>query len=298
MSSILRTSWTPMWSKTPRQCKLWNPMQPIYLGCLNWIVLKTRPDIAWATNRATSMITDDSDTSFIRVRHRGADPTKLDCVPWYHLFTEMGGNLDQWRSSRQDLIAKSTCEAELVSSSELFNKERILPWWWQKWPTDPCEIEVSSDNAASLNMIRNGSETSLARPSYRREALWMHHIAKFAAKRGIKFTYMPTAEMATVTIWIRALAPVNFHKSMNSCSLETESHGQGHSCGLHLLSASCLRIMLFNFSMSQLCNVTSHHLNVSSPPVNCLVCKYYFVLVHNCRHDLGEWRTSLHGSPL
>ena len=30
----------------------------------------------------------------------------------------MGGNLVQWRSSRQDLVAKSTCEAELIATSE------------------------------------------------------------------------------------------------------------------------------------------------------------------------------------
>ena len=29
-----------------------------------------------------------------------------------------GGNLVQWQSSRQDLIAKATCEAELIASSD------------------------------------------------------------------------------------------------------------------------------------------------------------------------------------
>ena len=53
-----------------------------------------------------------------------------------------------------------------------------------------CEIEVSSDNAASLRMIRrNGLETCHSSL----KALWMHQ----AVKRGIKFTYMPTTEMAT-----------------------------------------------------------------------------------------------------
>ena len=40
-----------------------------FVGCLNWIALRTRPDIAWATSRAASLITHDPDTCFIRVKH-------------------------------------------------------------------------------------------------------------------------------------------------------------------------------------------------------------------------------------
>ena len=39
------------------------------VGCLNWIALRTRPGIAWATSRAASLITHDPDTCFIRVKH-------------------------------------------------------------------------------------------------------------------------------------------------------------------------------------------------------------------------------------
>ena len=42
---------------------------PASVGCLNWKALRTRPDIVRATSRATSMITHDPDTSFIRVKH-------------------------------------------------------------------------------------------------------------------------------------------------------------------------------------------------------------------------------------
>ena len=42
---------------------------PGIVGCLNWIALRTRPDIAWATSRAASLITHDPDTCFIRVKH-------------------------------------------------------------------------------------------------------------------------------------------------------------------------------------------------------------------------------------
>ena len=55
-----------------------------------------------------------------------------------------------------------------------------------------CEIEVSSDNAALLHMIRNGSGTAWRTRHISVKALWMHQISR----RRIKFTYQPTAEMA------------------------------------------------------------------------------------------------------
>ena len=42
---------------------------PAIVRCLNWIALRTRPDIAWATSLATTLIQHDPDTCFIRVKH-------------------------------------------------------------------------------------------------------------------------------------------------------------------------------------------------------------------------------------
>ena len=117
---------------------------PAIVGCLNWIALRTRPDIAWATSSAASLITHDPDTCFIRVKHicqylhhtlgyvlryvlippqskhklwvlgdGSFSPTgekSRQGVVVYHGITSnqrKGGNLVQWRSRRQDLIAKS-----------------------------------------------------------------------------------------------------------------------------------------------------------------------------------------------
>ena len=47
-----------------------NPINlPVIVGCLNWIALRARSDIAWATSRPASLITHDPDTCFIRVKH-------------------------------------------------------------------------------------------------------------------------------------------------------------------------------------------------------------------------------------
>ena len=54
------------------------------------------------------------------------------------------------------------------------------------------DIEVSSDNAAALHMLCNGSKTKWRTHHISVKALWLHQMSK----RGIKFTYQPTSEMA------------------------------------------------------------------------------------------------------
>ena len=54
-----------------------------------------------------------------------------------------------------------------------------------------CEIEVSSDNAASLHIIRNGPETAWRTRHISVKALWLHQMSR----QGDKFTYQPTAEI-------------------------------------------------------------------------------------------------------
>ena len=103
-----------------------------------------------------------------------------------------GGNLVQWRSSRQDLIAKSTCEAELIASSEALQQGENIAIVVAEMTNRSCEIEVSSDNAASLHMIRNGSETAWRTRHISVKALRMNQMTR----RDIKFTYQSTAEMA------------------------------------------------------------------------------------------------------
>ena len=144
---------------------------------LNWIALRTRPDIAWATSRATSLITHDPDICFIPVKHicqylHHTLGYALRCVlippqskykSWvlgdtsfaptgeksqqrlivYHGITSnqrKGGNLVQWRSSRQDLIAKSTCEAELIASSEALQQGENIAIVVADMTNKSCEI--------------------------------------------------------------------------------------------------------------------------------------------------------------
>ena len=65
----------------------------------------------------------------------------------YHGLTSaqrLGGNLVQWRSSRQDLIAKSTCEAELIAPSEALQQGEIIATVVAEMTNQSCEIEAQS----------------------------------------------------------------------------------------------------------------------------------------------------------
>ena len=103
-----------------------------------------------------------------------------------------GGNLVQWRSSRQDLIAKATCEAELIASSEALQQGENIAIVVAEMVNKSCDIEVSSDNGASLHMIWNGSETA-----WRTRHISVNARLHQMARRGIKFTYQSTSVMAT-----------------------------------------------------------------------------------------------------
>ena len=53
-----------------------------------------------------------------------------------------GGNLVQWRSSRQHLVAKSTCEAELIAASEALQQGENISIVISEMINASCDIEV------------------------------------------------------------------------------------------------------------------------------------------------------------
>ena len=73
----------------------------------------------------------------------------------------------------------------------LFNKERTS-LVISETINASCDIEVFSDNAAALQMVRNASKTAWRTCHINVKALGLHQMSR----RGIKFTYQPTSEMA------------------------------------------------------------------------------------------------------
>ena len=161
---------------------------PAIVGCLNWIAVRTRPDIAWATSRAASLITHDPDTCFIRVKHicqylHHTLGYALRYVPippqskhklWvlgdasfaptgeksqqglivYNGITShqrKGGNLVQWRSSRQDLIAKSRDKNESHRALLITSTEKPTFKDWGVWETGPQIAETAVFKESSVS---------------------------------------------------------------------------------------------------------------------------------------------------
>ena len=128
-------------------------------------------------------------------------------VAVYHGITSnqrKGGNLVQWRSSRQDLIAKSTCEAELIASSEALQQGENISIVISEMINVSCDIDVSSDNAAALHMVRNGSETAWRTRHMSVKALWLHQMSR----RGVKFTYQFTSDSLTEGLGVSRLPQI------------------------------------------------------------------------------------------
>ena len=91
------------------------------------------------------------------------------------------------RDPVDNLIAKFTCEAELIAPSEALQQGENIAIVVAEMANQSCEIEVLSDTAASLHVMRNNSETAWRTRRISVKALWIHQMAK----RGIMFTHMP-----------------------------------------------------------------------------------------------------------
>ena len=90
-------------------------------------------------------------------------------------------------------IQPTTCEAELIATSEALQQGENISIVISEMTNASYDIEVSSDNAATLHMVRNGSETAWRTRHISVKALWLHQMSR----RGIKFTYQSTSDMAT-----------------------------------------------------------------------------------------------------
>ena len=99
----------------------------------------------------------------------------------------MGGNLIHWRSNRQTLITKSTCEAELLAAVEALEMADNLSVTLSEATRSSCDMEISSDNSAAVTML--GAETSAFRTRHISvKGAW----AASMIKMGVKLSYLQT----------------------------------------------------------------------------------------------------------
>ena len=126
--------------------------------------------------------------------------------------------------SRQDLVAKSTCEAELIATSEALQQGENISIVISEMTNACCDIEVSSDNAAALHMVRNGPETAWRTRHISVKALWLHQMSR----RGIRFTYQSTSDMAADGL--TRVASLRSRMTYVSSTTKPPSHALSREC--------------------------------------------------------------------
>ena len=203
-------------------------MNAALVGTINWIALRTRPDIAWATSRAASLISRDTEAAFIRLKHicqylratigfnikfQPLQPTQKNLI-WtcgdasfapdgcashqgiviIHGTTSRDpkqGNIVHWKSNRQSLITKSTCEAELIASSEAMEQALNVSLALAELTRKSIEYDLSTDNSAALTLMRTGFEASYRTRHISVKGFWIYQMTT----RGVQLHYTPTHDM-------------------------------------------------------------------------------------------------------
>ena len=96
------------------------------------------------------------------------------------------GNLVHWRSTRQSLITKSTCEAELVAASETLEQAINLGVIIAEHNRVPNNCELSCDNSSSLQLIRHGFQSPFRTRHISVKGLWIHQ----RIQEGLKASFV------------------------------------------------------------------------------------------------------------
>ncbi len=162
------------------------------MGTTLWISTKTRPNIAWAQSLFASSLARDLTESTQRARHilqyllqsaeYGLWCRRLEPEPLteYQVYTDIswapvgernqeasvqyvglpGANVVSWHSTRQDLVAMSTCESELIGASSGLAKAFPHQLLMEEITQASAGLVLGVDNMPAIRQVRLGSESS------------------------------------------------------------------------------------------------------------------------------------------
>ena len=204
------------------------------LGLLMYLMVRTRPDIAFAVCKLSTFSNNPTDIHWQALKrvfrylagirnkgivYRGATNPAL-CgytdADWAgdqdsarstsgYVFTLNGGAIS-WKSSKQKSIAKSTCEAEYMGQSDAAQEvvwARSMLSELGEQCTDPTPI--FGDNQGAIALAKNPIDHKRTRHinvSY-------HFVRELITKGTLTLTYIPTNEMVADGL-TKALTPAKF----------------------------------------------------------------------------------------
>ncbi len=92
-------------------------------------------------------------------------------------------NLVDWRSSRQGLVALSSCEAELMASVSAYTHAQPLLLSLGERVQKPVEVLLSTDNSAALILVQQGEKASYRTKHISIRGLYLHYLVEQKALR-------------------------------------------------------------------------------------------------------------------
>eukprot|EP00971_Amphidinium_carterae_P215086 4269050-Amphidinium_carterae.1 len=164
-------------------------------GSLLWLVIRTRPDMAWSYSRVASLITKHPQAALARMKeicryllYTGPMAMRYvkvtgDPLPPIHVYADIsfapqgqkshegliviwGGNVISWKSGRQSLTATSTSEAELIGAANADEALKAMHLVLaemtgsSRMPSNPCG-NVWCDNQSAIAQTLAGSSSNL-----------------------------------------------------------------------------------------------------------------------------------------
>ncbi len=92
-------------------------------------------------------------------------------------------NLVGWRSSKQALVALSSCEAELMAAVSAYNHAQPLLLSLGECVQKPVETLLSTDNSAALHLVHQGEKASYRTKHISIRGLYLYYLEKRKALR-------------------------------------------------------------------------------------------------------------------
>ena len=100
------------------------------------------------------------------------------------------GNVVMWKSVRQRLVTKSTCESELLACSNGLEQAGNLGMQLAEATRTPISYTLHCDNSAAVKQIRDGPNGSFRTRHISVKGLWVHQMVEL----GVDLQFTPTTK--------------------------------------------------------------------------------------------------------
>ena len=154
------------------------------IGVLRYLKHTAHYDLKYVRSREKLAITGYSDSDF-------ASDSDRKSFSGYGFKLNNNSALISWRSSKQTLVASSTCEAEFIAMHEATNEALFLRQLFADLTKTPMQtVKIFADNQGSICLTKH--QTCHKRTKH--ISVKYHATRDYVAKKHVEFIYIPTDE--------------------------------------------------------------------------------------------------------